>query len=176
MNDWLAEVLTEVRSTLWLEVHDLIDVSSLTQLTVRLMMAALLGGLIGYERERSGKAAGIRTHMLVAIGSALFLVIPQQLGMTLDSMARILQGLIAGIGFLGAGTILKNQHEQEILGLTTAAALWMTAAIGCTCGLGRGGSALVAAFLTWTILDFLPRLVGRNSPHKAESSPHKAES
>jgi putative Mg2+ transporter-C (MgtC) family protein len=173
MNDWLTGVGTEVRDTLWLEIHDLIDVSSLTQLTVRLVMAGLFGGFIGYERERSGKEAGIRTHMLVAIGSALFLVIPQQLGMTLDSMARVLQGLIAGIGFLGAGAILKIQQEHEILGLTTAAALWMTAAIGCTCGLGRGGSALLATFLTWTILDFLPRWFGRASQHKAESKPRQ---
>lgn len=169
MNEWLTGMGAEARDTLWLEVHDLIDVSSLTQLTVRLVMAALLGGFIGYERERSGKAAGTRTHMLVAIGSALFLVIPQQLGMTLDSMARVLQGLIAGIGFLGAGAILKDQHEHEILGLTTAAALWMTAAIGCTCGLGRGGSAFLATFLTWIILDFLPRLFRRTPQHQAES-------
>ena len=118
MSDWIKQV--EV--VLWAEIHDLVDISALTQLGVRLTMAAFLGGFIGYERERSGKAAGMRTHMLVAIGSALFLIIPQQMGMTLDAVSRVLQGLIAGIGFLGAGAILKIHNEQEIMGLTTAAA------------------------------------------------------
>jgi putative Mg2+ transporter-C (MgtC) family protein len=164
MSDWIKQV--EV--VLWAEIHDVVDISSLTQLGVRLTMAALLGGFIGYERERSGKDAGVRTHMLVAIGSALFLIIPQQMGMSTDAVSRVLQGLIAGIGFLGAGAILKIHNEQEIMGLTTAAAIWMTAAIGCTCGLGRGGSALLAALLTWTILDFLPRVVRRPVPKQVE--------
>jgi len=155
----MGEGFSAVVETLWAEIHDLVDLHDVTQLAVRLTLAAVLGGAIGYERGKRGKAAGMRTHMLVAIGSALFLAVCQQIHMSHDQLSRVIQGLVAGIGFLGAGAILKMQDQQEIVGLTTAASLWMTAAIGSTCGLGRGGSALLATFLVWMILEFLPRVM-----------------
>src|SRR5262245_45291761 len=99
------------------DFSDLPDAAAFTRLVLRLLLAAALGGALGYERERHGKAAGMRTHMLVALGAALFVLVPQQTGVTAGDMTRILQGLIAGIGFLGAGTILKGEHEGEVRGL-----------------------------------------------------------
>lgn len=158
----MSQWLTNMGSALGEELGDLIDLDAVVRLTVRLVLAAILAGVIGYERGRRGKAAGIRTHMLVALGSALFLAVPQQMGMDSAGLTRVLQGLIAGIGFLGAGAILKGKEQQQIVGLTTAASLWMTAAIGCTCGLGRGGSAIVAAGLAWIVLEVVPRVFERD--------------
>jgi putative Mg2+ transporter-C (MgtC) family protein len=128
---------------------------------VRLLMAALLGGILGFEREHKGKAAGVRTHMLVALGAALFVLVPQMSGSQADAMSRVVQGVIAGIGFLGAGTILKNQEGDEghVKGLTTAAGLWMTAAIGVSAGLGREATAVVSTLLALAILGVMPRIV-----------------
>jgi putative Mg2+ transporter-C (MgtC) family protein len=143
---------------------DMSDPGMVTQLTLRLVLAALLGGLLGFQRERVGKAAGARTHMLVAIGAALIALLPQQAGMTSADQSRVLQGLITGIGFLGAGAIIKLQDGDTVHGLTTAAGIWMTAAIGMSVGLGRGASALVATALTLLILMFVPH-VSRQSYH-----------
>jgi putative Mg2+ transporter-C (MgtC) family protein len=120
-----------------------------------------LGGLLGYERERHGKAAGLRTHMLVALGAALFVLVPQQTGVSDGDLTRVLQGLIAGIGFLGAGSIIKGHEEKEIHGLTTAAGIWLTAAIGVAVGMGREATAVLATLLALVILTLLPRIVRR---------------
>ena len=96
-----------VLATLANEFSDLSSPEQFTQVTLRLLLAALLGGLLGLERETSGKAAGVRTHMLVAIGSAMFVLVPAQMGAEHDAMSRVIQGLVAGIGFLCAGTIIK---------------------------------------------------------------------
>ncbi|MGV3569067.1 MAG: MgtC/SapB family protein [Ramlibacter sp.] len=146
MNAW-----DTISSTIAAEFSD-IDLRQLTQLLVRLLLAAMLGGLLGLQRERQGKEAGIRTHMLVAAGSALFVLVPLQAGMDSEGMSRVLQGLLAGIGFLCAGTILKLPSEEHVRGLTTAAGIWMTAAIGVACGLGRELTALVSALLVLAIL------------------------
>ena len=119
----------------------------------------MLGGLLGYEREQQGKAAGIRTHMLVAMGAALFVLVPQQGGMAIDDMSRVMQGVIAGIGFLGAGAILKNRADSSILGLTTAAGVWMTSAIGIACGLGRESTAVISTVLALIVFALVPRSV-----------------
>lgn len=124
-------------------------------------MAALLGGLLGFEREQHGKAAGVRTHMLVALGAALFVLVPQMAGAEHDAMSRVIQGLTAGIGFLCAGTILKRDRMDEVKGLTTAAGLWSTTAIGVTVGLGYEATALLAALVVLAILNLLPHLLGR---------------
>jgi MgtC family len=102
-------------STIWQEVwrglqadfSDLPGIAEVTQVVVRLLLAALLGGLLGLQRELVGKAAGLRTHMLVALGSAFFVLIPSQAGMPLVDLSRVLQVVITGIGFLGAGAILS---------------------------------------------------------------------
>lgn len=149
--------LSEVYSALRAEFADVPDAGEATRILVRLCMAVVLGGLIGYEREAAGKAAGLRTHMLVALGSALFVLVPLQAGVPLADMSRVLQGLIAGIGFLGAGAILKQSDEAHIKGLTTAASIWMVAAIGVAAGLGRETTAVIATVFTLIILQILWR-------------------
>jgi putative Mg2+ transporter-C (MgtC) family protein len=132
-----------------------LDPSQLMRIAARLGTAALLGGVLGFERERVGKAAGLRTHMLVALGSALFIVAPLEAGMDLEGLSRVIQGIAAGIGFIGAGTILKRKEEDEIKGLTTAASLWLTSAVGMAVGVGRLWLPLVAVLLAFLILHVL---------------------
>src|SRR5687768_5139230 len=119
---------------------------------IRLITAALLGGLLGAERESVGKAAGLRTHMLVALGAALFVIAPQEAGLGEGDVGRIIQGVAAGIGFIGAGTILKLTDREEIKGLTTAASIWLTAAIGIATAVGPLWVAIVSAACAWAIL------------------------
>lgn len=112
------------------------DSAQFLRVATRLTVAAVLGGVLGFERQRGGKSAGLRTHMLVALGSALFAVVPIEAGMPLPDLSRVIQGIAAGVGFLGAGTILKRKDSEEIKGLTTAAGLWLTAAAGMAVGFG----------------------------------------
>ena len=141
-----------IQRTIAAEFSDISDLEHLIRLVVRVGLAALLGGLLGLQRERAGKEAGIRTHMLVAAGSALFVFVPLQSGMDPEGISRVLQGLLAGVGFLGAGTILKLQDEEHVRGLTTAAGLWMTAAIGMAAGLGREVTAVISTLLVLGVL------------------------
>lgn len=147
----------EVVATLAQEFAD-IDAARVTRIVVRLVLAALLGGLLGYERERHGKAAGVRTHMLVSLGAALFVLVPEQAGAAPADVTRVIQGLVAGIGFLGAGSIIKNRDEENVSGLTTAAGIWLTAAVGVACGLGRESTAVLSALLAFAILALVPHL------------------
>ena len=126
----------------------LMDVAS------KLGVAALLGGLIGFEREWSGKAAGLRTHMTVALGCATFMLTAVETSDDPDNISRAIQGIAAGIGFIGAGTILKRQDESDIKGLTTAASIWLTAAVGSAAGGGRGWLALIGVIIAFFILTF----------------------
>lgn len=157
----------DIVSTLREEFSGALDVEQLTRVLVRLVMAGVLGGLLGYERESHGKDAGTRTHMLVSMGAALFVLAPDQLGMHMDDMSRVIQGVVTGIGFLGAGAILKHNQEREIEGLTTAAAVWMTAAIGIACGLGALFFAMASAAVALLVLAVLPRFV----PSKNDGKP-----
>ena len=156
MNLW-----NDIAAAVASEFSDVPDIRQFVRLVVRLLLASLLGFALGFEREQQGKAAGLRTHMLVAIGSALFVLIPQQAGVEPADMSRVIQGLIAGVGFLCAGTILKQgkEDEQQVQGLTTAAGLWMTAAIGMACGLGRETTAVLSTLLALAVLMGIPRLV-----------------
>jgi putative Mg2+ transporter-C (MgtC) family protein len=162
-------------STLWQEIwetiqadfSDLPGVTQVTQMTVRLLLAALCGGLLGFERERAGKEAGLRTHVLVALGAAFFVLVPQQAGVSPGDMSRVLQGIITGIGFIGAGTILKLSEREEVRGLTTAAGIWLTAAVGIAAGMGREASALLGTILALVVLSLFPRIVPKtNVIHK----------
>ena len=128
------------------------DTDHIGRAVFRLLVAAVLGGLLGYERESEGKAAGLRTHILVAVGSALFVLVPLEAGATLDQITRVVQGLTVGIGFLGAGAILKMTEEQKIIGLTTAANLWVTTAVGMAVGIGLFWPAVIAVVLGWVVL------------------------
>lgn len=128
------------------------DAGQLARIIIRLLVAMLLGAAVGIQREQTGKPAGLRTHMLVAMGAALFVLAPVEAGMTSADLSRVIQGLATGIGFIGGGAILKLSKEREIQGLTTAAGIWLTAAMGVAAGLGRIGMALLSALLTWFIL------------------------
>ena len=101
---------------------------------LRLGAAVLSGALIGFDREVKDKPAGLRTLALVSLGSALFVMTALD-GTNTDSTSRAIQGIITGVGFLGAGTIIRGQTEQSVRGLTTAASTWLAAAVGIACGL-----------------------------------------
>lgn len=154
----MADLGRQIADTIVSEFSDVSDASQATRIVVRLGVAALLGGLLGWEREHAGKAAGVRTHMLVAMGAALFVLVAQQAGMTAADNSRVLQGIIAGVGFLGAGTILKGDAEHQVRGLTTAAGIWLTAAIGVSAGLGREVTAVLSTLLALAVLWAIPRL------------------
>lgn len=157
----MSSLWQQISSTFVAEFSDLKDISEITTLVIRLLIAAILGGILGFEREHRGKAAGIKTHMLVAIGSALFVLIPQQAGLSEQELSRVMQGIIAGIGFLGAGAILKGHDQKDLKGLTTAAGIWLTAAIGVAAGLGRESSAILCTLLALAILVAMPKVVDR---------------
>jgi putative Mg2+ transporter-C (MgtC) family protein len=131
---------------------------AMVRITLRLIVAMLFGAVIGIQRERAHKPAGLRTHMLVSAGAAVFVMAGGEFGMSSDSVSRVIQGLVTGIGFLGAGAILKLQDERQVEGLTTAAGIWITAALGVAVGLGRFGLALVATLLAWMTLSLVQQL------------------
>lgn len=149
----------EVWNTVLSEFSDIPDATQITRITLRLLVAAALGGLLGYERESQGKSAGVRTHMLAAIGAALFVLIPQQAGASTADLTRVLQGLIAGVGFLGAGAIILGTKQVETQGLTTAAGIWVTAAIGVAAGMGRESTAVLSTLVALFVLSVVPWIV-----------------
>jgi putative Mg2+ transporter-C (MgtC) family protein len=158
----MTSIWQQITDTIVKEFSDFNDVTEITTLIIRLMMAAILGGILGFEREHRGKAAGVKTHMLVAVGSALFVLIPYQAGISEAELSRVVQGIIAGIGFLGAGAILKKGvDEKELKGLTTAAGIWLTSAIGVAAGLGRESSAVLCTLLALVILVIIPKFAER---------------
>jgi putative Mg2+ transporter-C (MgtC) family protein len=140
---------------LWSELTGgLPDGTHLTILLLRLATATILGAAIGIERQRAGKAAGLRTHILVTTGTTVFILACLGAGIksNSDAISRVVQGIITGIGFVGAGAILKRETGGNIQGVTTSAGIWMTAAIGVTVGLGGLGLAVIATILTLVIL------------------------
>ena len=140
------------------------DVAQLVRIAVRLGAAVILAGLVGYDRERRQQPAGLRTHMLVALGAGLFTLVPIEFGAGSTDMARLVQGLAPGIGFLGAGAILKREEHRNVHGLTTAASIWLTAAIGFACGSGQLGIALIGTVFTYAILVVVRRAEQRFPP------------
>jgi putative Mg2+ transporter-C (MgtC) family protein len=146
-------------SSFWRELFlDLNDATLLARAALRLVIATLLGGLLGYERLRDRKPAGLRTHMLVALGAALFTVVPAVAGMSQTDFSRIIQGVATGIGFLGAGTILKLGEDHKVEGLTSAASIWLTAGVGMAVGAGWLWPAVAGVVLGWTVLFSLHHL------------------
>ncbi len=133
-------------------------------LFVRLLIAVALGALVGFERERSGKAAGLRTHGMVSLGPALFAVVSLCGFGGVGDPARVTAQVVTGIGFLGAGAILHRRGGVQ--GLTTAAALRVTAALGLAVGLGMVGMSLATTILTIVLLRFgpRPRPLGKTAP------------
>jgi putative Mg2+ transporter-C (MgtC) family protein len=168
VDTWWQEIAASVAA----EFSDVPTFAGVTRLVVRVVMAGVLSGMIGFERERKGKAAGLRTHMLVGLGSAIFVLVPQQAGVSDDAITRIIQGLVAGIGFLGAGAILKPDDEH-IHGLTTAAGIWLTAAIGVAAGMGRETSAILSTGFALVILALLPSMERWARPNDGEQREHR---
>lgn len=124
-------------------------------IVLRLAAAALVGCALGVNRELRDKAAGMRTHGLVAIGAALFTITAALLSQddpTVDAMSRVIQGVVAGVGFLGAGAILKAENTHGVRGLTTAASIWVVASLGVACGAGYWVASLIALGITLAVL------------------------
>lgn len=159
----------EIWATLVSEFSDVPDVSTITRITLRLAIAAVLGGVLGYERERKGRSAGVRTHMLVAVGAALFVIGPMQSGMPIEDMSRVLQGIVQGIGFLGAGAIMVRTSQRQVEGLTTAANIWATAGIGVIAGLGLEATAVLSTAIVLIILAAVPLVLPKLSETDPES-------
>ena len=132
------------------------DIADIVRVVARLLVAGAFGAVLGAEREASGKAAGLRTHVLVALGASLFVVFPSESGMASSDLSRVIQGVATGIGFLGAGTILKRKNGEQVEGLTTAASIWLTAAVGMAVGAGELFLPLFAVVLGWIVLRLLP--------------------
>jgi putative Mg2+ transporter-C (MgtC) family protein len=146
-------------NTYYLATNDWLNIS------FRLCLALLIGAIIGLERQIRHKPAGLRTHMLVSFGSAMFTLIIMQTDGSQpsdDALSRVIQGIAAGVGFLGAGEIVRQSSQEsqqlEIHGLTSAAAIWVSAALGIAAGCGLWQLALVAALLTFLVLTVFKRL------------------
>jgi putative Mg2+ transporter-C (MgtC) family protein len=123
---------------------------------LRLLLAAALGAVIGFQREKVHRPAGLRTHILICLGSALFTVV-SVLGFSgAVDPSRVAAGIVTGIGFIGAGVIFHGMSEDKIVGITTAASIWVTAAIGIAVGVGMYILATSVAILTFLIL-IMPR-------------------
>lgn len=160
---------------LWQELTTgLADLGQLERVLLRVIAATLLGAIVGFEREKAGKPAGFRTHILVSLGTAIVVLSCAGGGMDMDGLSRVIQGIVTGIGFIGAGSILKISEQRDIQGLTTAAGLWMTAAIGVACGLGTIGLALIATAMTLIVLWVL-RVMEARATALAEKAKKKLE-
>lgn len=153
------------------------EIQNQLDLCLRLVIAAFLSAVVGLDRERTDHAAGLRTHMLVGIGSALF----TGLGIFAfgpSEPSRIAAQVVVGIGFLGAGTIFRAKDRGGVHGLTTAAGVWAVAAIGMACGAGYYLVATVAVILIWFVLVILGRWersygLRAKSPNRAEAPPEQ---
>ncbi|MHC0065941.1 MgtC/SapB family protein [Nostoc sp. UIC 10890] len=155
-------------NTYYLATDDWLNIS------FRLCIALLVGAIIGLDREIRRKPAGLRTHMLVSFGSAIFILTIMQTGglqtnpdevsrvIEKDAVSRVIQGIATGIGFLGAGEIVRQSSQEsqrlEIHGLTSAAAIWVSAALGIAAGCGLWQLGLIASLLTFVVLNVFKRL------------------
>lgn len=153
----------------------------LFRITMRLLCAMLLGGLIGWDRERMQKPAGLRTHMMVTLGSAAVVLLAFEVAAETSARygsvgldpTRVLQGVVGGIGFLGAGCII--QSRGHVKGVTTAAALWVSGALGAACGTGAYLLAVITAALALIILSVIGRLEPLPHPRPAQPSSPESE-
>jgi putative Mg2+ transporter-C (MgtC) family protein len=128
--------------------------TDIMEVILRLFAAAAIGSCIGLDREVRRKPAGMRTHALVALGAALVTLVVVRVdprAIHVDAVSRAIQGIIAGVGFLGGGAILKAEHEM-VHGLTTAASIWLVASLGIACGVGQWVAALIALAFALIIL------------------------
>jgi putative Mg2+ transporter-C (MgtC) family protein len=136
------------------------NLSPLLEMILRFLLAAALGGGIGYQRERAGKTAGLRTHILVSSGAALFtLVSIYGFSDAVVDISRVAAGVVVGVGFIGGGVIFRGRREEEVAGLTTAATIWVTAAIGLAAGAGMYLVSVIATAIIIGVL-LLPKIRG----------------
>lgn len=161
-------MLNEIWVTIVSEFSNIPDLSTVTRIVVRLLLAAMLGGILGYERERKARSAGVRAHMLFAVGAALFVLGPLQSGMDISDLSRVLQGVVQGIGFLGVGAIIVRTGHHKIEGLTTAANIWATAGIGVVVGLGLEATAVLSTLILLLILAVVPFIL--SSSHREDAN------
>ena len=145
-----------------------------TEVATRLVVATLIGSGVGLDRELRHKPAGLKTHALVALGAALVTVATASLtniaSPNIDAMTRVIQGLIAGVGFLGGGAILKSSDEM-VHGLTTAASIWLVACLGIACGAGEFAVALIGLAIALIVLVFGNAIERRFRRATATSAP-----
>jgi putative Mg2+ transporter-C (MgtC) family protein len=132
-------------------------VSDELTMVLRILLATVLGGVIGFQRERTGKPAGLRTHMLICIGSTLFTLVSVFAFSGLVDPSRVAAGIVTGIGFLGAGAIIFRTSDGYIAGLTTAATIWVAAGIGVAVGTGLYLASVVTTVVVMIIL-FIPHI------------------
>lgn len=162
------------------QVVALESVDETIRIGTRLAVAAIVGVVVGYEREKLHKSAGLRTHMLVSLGAAVVAMSLGTTGVDQNASSRIIQGVLQGIGFLGAGTILKLGDKVEVRGLTTAASIWLTASLGVCAGMGRFWLPVVGAAMAWVILVPLAkaerRFISPPHPPVAEHDPANDQS
>ena len=133
--------------------------NTLLDISLRLLLAAALGAGIGYQRERANKPAGLRTHILISVGSALFTVVSIFGFSGVVDPSRVAAAVVTGIGFIGAGVIFRGMRGDHVMGLTTAASVWITAAIGLAAGVGMYLIATIIAAIAVLVL-MIPRVRG----------------
>jgi len=150
----------------------------LVTLIARIGAALAVGAVIGLDRDMRRKPAGVRTHSLVCIGSAAVVLAALESGGNADAVARVIQGLVAGVGFLGAGVIIHHHAHHRVEGLTTAASIWMAAGLGAACGLGlytlvavAMGAALIVLLLGCPV----EQAIARRAARRHEEAPPPRE-
>jgi putative Mg2+ transporter-C (MgtC) family protein len=149
-------------NVLWEELTaGLANPDDLLRVAIRLIAAIVCGGIMGLKRVSPQKPAGLRTHILVCLGTTVLLLLCSAAALSPEGTSRVIEGVVIGIGFLGAGSILKLSEEHLIHGLTASARIWTTAVVGTAVGLGRIGIALITAVLTVLILWAIGMLEGR---------------
>lgn len=144
----------------------------------RLCSAVLAGAVLGINRDLHHKPAGLRTHALVSLGSAVAVIVTLLgAGADANALSRVIQGLVTGVGFIGAGVILHHAAEQRVVGLTTAASIWVAAALGAACGSGHWLISLLALVLTLAVLAFggpIEQAIERKFGQKSGGGPPNA--
>jgi len=149
---------------LWQELSQALpQADQVVRVSLRLVGSLIIGTIIGLQRELTHKPAGLRTHLLVALGSTLLVVAAVNWGMKSADVSRVIQGLVTGIGFLGGGTILKLTREHEIRGLTTAAGIWLTAAASIAVGLGMFVDAFIGVLFALIVLSAVGKFGGTHA-------------
>ena len=146
-----------------MSLHDLLSI----------VLAVILGGIVGLERELNGKPAGLRTNVLICVGAAIFTIISRQMGAgQTDSISRIAAQIVTGVGFLGAGAIIRD--TAGVHGLTTAATIWLVASVGMACGAGLYILAIVSTIIAIGVLLGLAKLANHIERYRKSRNKNKS--